>query len=104
MCRYIDHHCRTKFVCLDCRVSLKGWPARIAYTRHGDIPDSTDVPTCTRCRQAMIDVGREFKAPPMRATRDWKTVEKLIRGGKRFGGCGCPPRTRVRVRRGRVLA
>ena len=67
------------FACFACRKSFK---------QRGSSNWDLDVPQrpfpCPECKQCMVRLGRYFKAPPNRATRQWLKVELLHHYGERF--------------------
>lgn len=67
------------FACFDCRKAFK---------QRGSSNWNPDVPArpypCPECKQPMVRLGRYFKAPPQRATRQWLKVELLHHYGERF--------------------
>jgi hypothetical protein len=73
--RYLVAH-----VCFACRHSLKIWPR----------PERVAV--CPRCRGALYEMGRSFKAPAARNREQWAKVQALYAAGFRFFGyrSSCP--------------
>jgi hypothetical protein len=67
------------FACFSCRKSFK---------QRGSSNWDTHVPRrpfpCPECKQPMVRLGRYFKAPPQRATRQWIKVELLHHFGEQF--------------------
>ena len=67
------------FACFDCRKAFK---------QQGSSNWNLKVPQrpfpCPDCKRPMVRLGRYFKAPPQRATRQWLKVELLHRYGERF--------------------
>lgn len=67
------------FACFDCRVAFKQPDSSNWDTRVAERPFD-----CPNCKQPMVRLGRYFKAPPRRATRQWLKVELLFKYGERF--------------------
>lgn len=44
---------------------------------------------CPECSSTMADLGKDFKAPPKTAVKEWKIIESLFKIGKSFHSCGC---------------
>lgn len=44
---------------------------------------------CPECSNLMVNLGKDFKAPKISATKEWKIIEGLYRIGKTFFSCGC---------------
>jgi hypothetical protein len=65
-----DAH-KQHFACFACRKSFKPRGTEMIGTE----PDR-DYP-CPDCRQPMTLVGRDFQAPPVRATKQWQLLELL---------------------------
>jgi hypothetical protein len=67
------------FACFNCRKAFK---------QPGSSNWDPEVPArpypCPECKRPMVRLGRYFKAPPQRATRQWIKVELLHRYGERF--------------------
>ena len=67
------------FACFDCRQAFK---------QRGSSNWDPDLPTrpfpCPVCKRPMVRLGRYFRAPPRRATRQWLKVELLYHYGERF--------------------
>lgn len=67
------------FACFDCRKAFK---------QQGSSNWNLKVPqrplACPECKRPMVGLGRYFKAPPQRATRQWLKVELLHRYGESF--------------------
>jgi hypothetical protein len=67
------------FACFDCRKAFK---------QRGSSNWDPEVPPrpfpCPECERPMVRLGRYFKAPPRRATRQWLKVELLHHYGERF--------------------
>ncbi len=67
------------FACFDCRKAFK---------QTGSSNWDPEVPKrpfpCPDCKRSMVRLGRYFKAPPKRATRQWIKVELLYHYGERF--------------------
>lgn len=76
MCRYSDANYRTHFVCLGCK-----W--------HAKDDRSGTPPLCPTCRNEMVDMGRDFKAPRKEASNQWTKLRILVAQGVRFDSCGC---------------
>lgn len=58
--------------CFDCRKSFKVAP-REAFAA-----------TCPNCGNAIHEMGRSFKAPPVKDTEQWAKVQALYQAGFRF--------------------
>jgi hypothetical protein len=71
MCRYAFKIYKPHMVCFNCRVALK------------------NVPECPHCRQPMVDMGLDFKAPRRTQVREWKRVHLIHQAGCRYHSCGC---------------
>ena len=67
------------FACFDCRVAFKQPDSSNWDTHVAERPFD-----CPNCKQPMVRLGRYFKAPPRRATRQWLKVELLFKYGERF--------------------
>lgn len=67
------------FACFDCRKAFK---------QPGSSNWDPEVPArpfpCPECKQPMARLGRYFKAPPQRASRQWLKVELLHYYGEQF--------------------
>ena len=67
------------FVCFDCRKSFKQHGSSYSDRATEERPYP-----CPNRKRAMVKLGKYFKAPPQRATRQWLKVELLYRYGIRF--------------------
>lgn len=83
MCRYSMSNYKTHYICLSCRKSVKqDWLG----------PKTRDIikcPKCPECRQTLVHVGRDFKAPKRNNTNQWKKLALLVKAGILFDSCGC---------------
>jgi hypothetical protein len=61
--------------CFHCRKSFKR-----------DKPDWESGPKCPDCGRATNVMGRYFRPPSIRATKQWRKVEMLYQAGIRFSG------------------
>jgi hypothetical protein len=77
MCRYALHPVKTHYACLPCR-----------YTGKLD-QRQAEAPRCPRCREPMVNLGKDFKAPRRAAETQWRKVEMLVAAGITFDSCGC---------------
>jgi hypothetical protein len=70
---------KVHFVCFACRKAFK---------QQGSSNWDSNVPErpfpCPNCKQPMVRIGRYFKAPPQRAVRAWREVERQYQCGERF--------------------
>lgn len=70
---------KVHFACFDCRRS---------YKQPGSSNWDSNVPErpflCPNCKKLMARMGRYFKAPPQRAVKAWREVERLFLSGERF--------------------
>ena len=70
---------KVHFACFACRTTFK---------QQGSSNWDSNVPErlflCPNCKQPMVRMGRYFKAPPQRATRAWREVERQYQQGERF--------------------
>lgn len=70
---------KVHFACFACRKTFK---------QPGSSTWDCNVPErpfpCPNCKQAMVRMGRHFKAPPQRAIRAWREVEERYQSGERF--------------------
>lgn len=85
MCRYALYGpYKGHYACFNCRKSFK-WPrdARQAPTEAtvGEVK-------CPQCAGPMADMGKDFKAPKLRDTRQWRKVEMLFLHGYTYHSCG----------------
>lgn len=72
MCRYaFSGPYKQHMACFKCRIALKA------------------VTVCPQCRQPMVEMGLDFKAPKRRDVKQWKKVEVLYQNGITFHSCGC---------------
>ncbi len=71
------------FICFECRKSFK---------QRGSSNWDSEIPArpypCPDCKQLMNRMGKYFKAPPKRNSRQWMKVELLYSYGERFGCSG----------------
>jgi hypothetical protein len=67
------------FACFDCRKAFKQ-PGSSNWNQA--IPQRPF--DCPNCKRPMTSLGKYFKAPPQRATRQWLKVELLYRFGVEF--------------------
>lgn len=74
MCRYIHHDYKTSYACLKHR--------HVAQYPKGQTP------LCPTCREPMMHMGRDFKAPKKSDTKGWKKLRAIALPG-RFDSCGC---------------
>jgi hypothetical protein len=70
---------KVHFACFDCRKAFKqqgssNWDSRIPERPF----------PCPNCKRPMARLGRYFKVPQQRATRQWLKVELLYHFGQRF--------------------
>jgi hypothetical protein len=70
---------KVHFVCFDCRKAFKQ-PESSNWNRAIPVRPFD----CPNCKQPMTPLGRYFKAPPQRATRQWLKVELLAHFGEQF--------------------
>lgn len=84
MCRYaLKGPYRDHYACFACRKSFK-WP----HDRHAD-PATLPSPVCPQCRGPVEAMGKDFKAPPAHAVKQWHKVRLLADHGIRYTSCGC---------------
>lgn len=74
MCRYSDKNYKTSYACLK--------------HRHVAQYPKDSKPLCPTCRQPMMHMGREFKAPKKNDLKAWKKLTDIAFPG-RFDSCGC---------------
>ncbi len=74
MCRYSMKEYKTSFVCL-------------RHRHVAQFPKGT-TPRCPVCREPMMHMGREFKAPRKTDDKAWKRLAEIAFPG-RFDSCGC---------------
>ena len=77
MCRHAQHVYKQHLACFTCR---KVW----RQERMDGSP-----PLCPDCKNALVDMGKDFKAPRTNATAQWAKAEALMKNGIRFTSCGC---------------
>ena len=80
------------FACFACRKAFK---QRGSSNWDLVVPQRTF--PCPECTQPMARLGRYFKAPPLRATRQWLKVELLHYYGGRFEAGNLGLRTKCRT-------
>jgi hypothetical protein len=70
---------KVHFACFVCRKCFK---------QQGSSNWDNNVPVrpfpCPNCKHSMVRMGRYFKAPPQRAVRAWREVERRYQEGERF--------------------
>lgn len=70
---------KVHFACFACRKSFKQ-PGSSNWD--SNVPDRPF--PCPECKRPMARMGRHFKAPPRRSSKDWARVESEYLGGERF--------------------
>jgi hypothetical protein len=102
MCRYAWHNYRDHFACFDCRKAFKYWQwepiDETAFTTKQKLEHVPREIVCPDCKQPMVDMGLDFKAPPKSDIQQWEIMRALHEHGFTFHGCGCfvgfkPPKT-----------
>lgn len=71
MCRYATKRYKIHYACFECRVAFK------------------ECSDCPECEMPMVEMGRDFKAPPRNDRKWWRNAEILANAGFRFESCGC---------------
>jgi uncharacterized CHY-type Zn-finger protein len=70
---------KVHFACFACHKSFK---------QQGSSNWDSNVPQhpfpCPNCKESMARMGRYFKAPPKRAIRAWREVERKYQSGEKF--------------------
>ncbi len=67
------------FACFACRKAFKQ-PGSSNWD--SNVPERPFL--CPNCKVPMVRLGRYFKAPPKRAIKAWREVERLYQSGQRF--------------------
>lgn len=78
LCTQIDN--RVNKVCVNCRISKKGFRAKT---------DFYPKEKCQFCHSELIDIGSKIKVPKKTDVKGWKKLEKIISQTKYFSVCQC---------------
>ncbi|MGY8770907.1 MAG: hypothetical protein ACKVH8_21050 [Pirellulales bacterium] len=93
MCRYAWHNYRDHFACFDCRKAFKYWQWEDIDENYFKAKQQLKhVPreiVCPECKEPMIDMGLDFKAPRKKDIEQWDIIKALFQNGFKFNGCGC---------------
>lgn len=87
MCRYAQYVYKEHYACFRCRKMFRQ-PMRHEMARPIGREEKRVVP-CPQCRQAMTNLGKDFKAPRQTDIKQWQKVQELHANGYSFGSCGC---------------
>lgn len=102
MCRYAWHNYRDHFACFDCGKAFKYWQWEPVdeekFTQKQRLEHVPREIVCPDCKQPMIDMGLDFKAPKKTDANAWEILKALVDHGFTFHSCGCyvgftPPKT-----------
>lgn len=79
MCRYTEKQYKTSFACFDDR-QVSQYDTWLAGHFH----------PCPKCREPMIEMGQDWKAPRKRDDKGWR-ISKVIADAlpRPFDSCGC---------------
>ena len=78
MCRYALARYAEHYVCVACRVSVKGH----------FLGDARGTRRCPHCAGLLAAMGRDFAAPRRRDDRAWRALARHVAAGTSFESCG----------------
>jgi len=102
MCRDAWHNYRDHFACFDCRKAFKYWQwehvDEATFKRKQKLQHVPREIMCPDCKNPMVDMGLDFRAPRKTDIEAWQILKALAENGFTFHACGCyvgftPPKT-----------